>query len=117
MYTEHDDSERLKLRHEAIRPARKGFPREHVFAGRWRELMDARRDSLDRILCDYLAPVRQREASVAASVVTWLGTNIGQALLEDAKRRRVARPAFCCGAGSECIMLTDCYTMRGLLLR
>jgi len=88
MYADHDDSDLPELLHEAIRPARKGFPREHVFAGRWRELMQTSRGALARILLDYSAPVGQREASVAASVITWLGTNIGQALLDDATRRQ-----------------------------
>ena len=87
MLRERDDEDRPPLAHEAIRPARKGNPRELVFAGRWRELMQSKHDALNRILSDYPAPIEQREASVAASFITWLGTNIGQAMLECAELR------------------------------
>lgn len=97
MYRERDEEQQgLDLRHEAVRPARKGFLREHVFAGRWRELMASKPRLLNRVLSDYLAGVGQREATVAASLITWLGTNMGQALIEEAARRvRVA------GAGAD----------------
>lgn len=82
------------LRHEPIRPPRPSFLREQVFAGRWRDLMLSRRGAIHQVLRDYLAPIGQREASVAASVITWLGTNMGQALLEDAERRQTTdRPS------------------------
>lgn len=80
------------LQHTPIREPRKGFPREHVFAGRWQRLMQAKCCALRSVLQDYLGPIGQREASVAASVVTWLGTNIGQALLDDAKSRLSRSP-------------------------
>lgn len=80
------------LKHLPIREPRKGFPREHVFAGRWQRLMQAKCCALRSVLHDYLGPIGQREASVAASVITWLGTNIGQALLDDAKRRLSRSP-------------------------
>lgn len=88
MYRDQDDEQPgLDLRHEAVRSARKGFLREHVFAGRWRDLMTSKPRLLNRVLSDYLAGVGQREATVVASVITWLGTNMGQALIEAATRR------------------------------
>lgn len=75
------------LVHAPVRPPREGFPRERVYAGRWQKLMQARSGVFARILGDYRGRIGQREAAVAASVVTWLGTNIGQAMLEDAQLR------------------------------
>lgn len=80
------------LSHTPVRPPRRTFLREQIYANRWAKLIAANPRVLMSILTDYLAPVGQREATVVASFVTWLGTNIGQALLEDAAKRTPLSP-------------------------
>jgi hypothetical protein len=80
------------LSHTPVRPPRRTFLREQVYASRWAKLIAAHPRVLMSILTDYVAPVGQREATVAASFVTWLGTNIGQALLETAAKRTPLSP-------------------------
>ncbi|MCZ8254480.1 MAG: hypothetical protein O9327_02210 [Polaromonas sp.] len=90
----HDDEVNAlqRLKHESIRAPRQSNPRELVYATRWLKLMSTSPRAARMLFLDYLAPVGQREASVVASVVTWFGTNIGQAFLEDAERRKTWVP-------------------------
>lgn len=82
------------LDHRPIRPPRAGHIGEQVFADRWRALMDRAPHWIDPgdrgVLGDILANLggrpRQRDASLAASFIMWLGTNIGQAYLFEANR-------------------------------
>jgi hypothetical protein len=77
---------RMPLSHTPVRPPRKMIE-EQVFARRWEELMSAEpegdneRSPLEYVLFNYPAAVDQRAASVAASLICWLGTNAGQSFL------------------------------------
>ena len=92
---DYDDSGRIP--HEAMRPARSDMIAEVVFARRWRELMatvpsyasmnDEDEPMLSSILC-YLGEPNARDAQVAASFVTWLGTPVGGSVLIQADRLR-----------------------------
>lgn len=80
------------LQHTPARPPRAGIRGENLFANRWAELMageecwNSGRTPLECVLGSYGAVVRQREATVAASIVCWLGTNMGRCLLDQARR-------------------------------
>jgi hypothetical protein len=83
----------MLIQHIPIRHPRAGHFAEFVFACRWFLLMN-REDSLGesplhQILSSYASRVGQREASVAASLICWLGTNIGQSVLEEGRRLEV----------------------------
>jgi hypothetical protein len=75
------------VKHVPIRPPR-DMCEEQVFARRWRELMEMpsgdewSRGPLHTILIGYPYEVDQRAASVAASFITWLGTNVGKCFLD-----------------------------------
>lgn len=80
------------LDHSPIRPPRDGFIGEAVFAEFWKTRMGLDRDwispvdrgALGDILEHLDGPVSQRDASVAASFVCWLGTNAGSSFLDQA---------------------------------
>jgi hypothetical protein len=71
------------MKHVPIRPAREG--EEQVFARRWKELMESKEPyesgMLCRILIGYPYKIDQRVASVVASMICWLGTNVGNSFL------------------------------------
>lgn len=80
--------------HNPIRPAREGVIGEIVFQREWQSLMlepvnyddaDPSNPMLSLILepCPFL--LHQRHATVAASLVRWLGSNNGQGLLHSAR--------------------------------
>ena len=64
-------------------------PREVTFAKLWSEENNAkeRRHLLSQLLQD---KVTQRDAQVAATVVQWLGSNVGMSFLDAACRRNPA---------------------------
>jgi hypothetical protein len=75
-----------------MRPPRQDVVGEHVFADRWEKLMlDTQTDMLppngplSGVLGAYPFDLDQRCATVAASLVTWFGTNCGMAFLHKAK--------------------------------
>jgi hypothetical protein len=85
--------------HEPMRPPRRCHIGENVYADRWRELMaqvpeDADYDTPEAVahLREILSPmwyeIGQREATVAASFICWLGTNCGRCFLGQARKRR-----------------------------
>lgn len=94
----------VPLEHKAFRPPRPTFIGENVFAQRWAEWMrcDAApfrhqweygRDADDRwpieiVLSELRYEIDQRAASMAASLVTWLGTNVGRSVLLEGDRIR-----------------------------
>lgn len=84
----------MNLNHVAIRPARDMIG-EQVYARRWQEFVSKEyadgRTEFDRILQAYPYPLEQREASVTASFITWLGTNVGASFLETAKKIKESR--------------------------
>lgn len=88
----------MKLSHVAIRPARNMIG-EQVFASRWLNLMEkdrnpASRMMLEQILVSYPYPVDQRAAAVAASFITWLGTNVGGSFLDLANEFKSVRGIY-----------------------
>lgn len=95
-----DQLELLPLVHIPMRPPRRGFIGECVFASMWeahmtREVHDDGMDDIPPRAIDAVLPylprrATQRDATVAASVVTWLGTNCGRAMIYRAQRE-VAR--------------------------
>lgn len=81
--------------HRPLHPPRDGVIGEHVFAERWQKFMgsyagvDDDGESnyrLRSILSSLPAYVTQRHATVAATFITWLGTNCGRAFLEEGRR-------------------------------
>ena len=81
--------------HEPVRAVREDVISEVVFVRRWQALQDSddKPDDLDgrnSILRDILALTRhettQRDATVCASFMRWLGTNNGQGFLHAAER-------------------------------
>lgn len=85
----------MTLHHVAIRPVRHDMIGEVVYARRWHELMNGV-CQIHMVLAGYPYPVGQREASVAASFITWLGTNVGASLLDIAQEFKLVRavPSF-----------------------
>lgn len=82
------------LKHVAIRPAR-DMVGEKVYARRWQEFASKEyadgRTEFGRVLEVYPYPLDQRAASVAASFITWLGTNVGESFLKIAKEIKETR--------------------------
>lgn len=75
------------------RPPRQGFIGENVMAAEWAKLMadtndidSPPNDTLSCVLGSYGYRLTQRSATVAASLVCWLGTNIGRCFLDVAAR-------------------------------
>lgn len=89
----------MGLSHEPLNPVRLSFDGEVSYLLVWQRWADAPADPLaekefgepvpthfDEIFVDYRWKPGQREATIAASVISWLGTNCGRAFLEDARR-------------------------------
>ena len=72
------------LDHSPVMEPRAGFRGEQVFTRLWAEWMDGKVNDfnnetpLECVLADYRFSVGQREATVAASVIGWLGCGCGQ---------------------------------------
>lgn len=90
----------MKLTHEPMMPARKGHDGEQVYSSMWRAMMVEvwEEDSFDgedstpiETILGYM-PVKltQRHATVAATVICWLGCNMGNALMHRARREIAA---------------------------
>ncbi len=77
------------LVHDAIRPSRGGVPGETAFLTAWRELMEAPGDDpLLEVHSGRWAPspdADQADATMAATLVQWLGTNAGACLIQQAR--------------------------------
>ena len=93
----HDDFEsqprEIALKNEPMRPPRKGTPGEVVFAEAWKSVMSHTPDevrmpnaALNGVLRHIGHDLDQRSATVAASLITYLGTNGGTSLLDEARR-------------------------------
>jgi hypothetical protein len=84
----------MNLNHVAIRPARDMIG-EQVYARRWLEFANKEcadgRTEFWHVLQAYPYPLDQRAASVAASFITWLGTNVGASFLETANDFKFSR--------------------------
>lgn len=86
--------DRVDLSHAGLRPVRDSVVGEGVFARRWERLMAARprwadddeaAPALAAVLGDLGEP-DQRDATVAATFIQWLGTNVGLAFLGRAEQ-------------------------------
>lgn len=88
---------RIALIHRPIRRPRTTFTGECMFAASWMRLMDSSpveserypggfANKLESILTLYPHEITQRTASIAASFITWLGTNNGQCFLIAARK-------------------------------
>jgi hypothetical protein len=80
------------MKHVPIRPAR-NMIEEQVFARRWEALMKPSRlpyesSMIARILIGYPYEINQRVASVLASLICWLGTNVGKSFLDTGRQIR-----------------------------
>jgi hypothetical protein len=78
--------------HAPLRLPREGVIGEQVFARRWAKLMELDVDSpyppnpeLASVLENFGGEINQRHATVAASMICWLGTNLGYSFLGTAK--------------------------------
>lgn len=82
-----------RFEHKPAHMPREGLIRENVFYENWVKLLKSE-DSLDDpanqkfadILGSYGHRLNERAATVAASFVTWLGTNLGSAYLHEARK-------------------------------
>ncbi len=99
-YNEYDD-----IKHVGNCPERRNIwnPAEKVYAERWEKEnirvpgLNGGRGYLELLLneCPYtdhglyrpVSEITQRDAYVAATVIQWLGTNIGRCLIEECKRK------------------------------
>ena len=90
-----NEKENSAFHHDPVRPPRATFVGESVFAYRWAQQMRHLRknwldeslyEPLESVLHDHTGPTDQRAATVAASFITWLGTNCGRAYLAQARQ-------------------------------
>lgn len=87
---ENDTENHLQIKHEGLRPERcNSNPLEKIFAEEWRELngTEGRKYGvLEYLLAkDPNKPrdeMSQRDATVAATMMQWLGSSVGQCFLE-----------------------------------
>lgn len=86
-----------KIKHEGLRTYRFKFndnPMEKVFAEAWVEMnmVVSGNGLLDHILAEDpnkpKGEVSQRDATVAATVIQWLGSPVGQCFLRDAMEKK-----------------------------
>lgn len=81
--------------HKPIMPPRKDHIGEQVFSSMWEALMTTGSEEVQsyedqpivEVLRHFHSPVEQRHATVLASVVCWLGTAIGGAMLRQAEQQ------------------------------
>jgi hypothetical protein len=90
--------------HEPIKPARRETIGEQVFLRHWQALMGsspsdtsdyAQPTWLEQILYNLYEIITQRHATVAASLITWLGTNYGRSLISAARAHEALAPSTC----------------------
>lgn len=72
-----EQGELLDLAHTPIRPPRTGTPGEGIYLQLWQDYLAADPNRLHSILWSTGASVGQREASVCASYMTFMGCNCG----------------------------------------
>lgn len=110
----------LVVTHQGINPARPDVVGEVVFSERWALLMHRRpswadpsdeEPALQGVLGDLGAP-DQRDATVAATFVQWLGTNVGSAFLDRAARLRELPWAARNGIGPHMLAWAECNVRR-----
>lgn len=77
--------ELLELVHEPVAPPRRGTPGEGIYLGLWREYLAVRPERLDEILRDVHGPTTQRDATVCASFMVFMGCNGGRSIHQSAE--------------------------------
>lgn len=80
----------IKLKHTPLHPPRDDHD-ESIYARRWGELNE-NGDVFAGLMANYMRKYGQREATIIASFICWLGTNVGMLYLSDA--RRLSASAF-----------------------
>ena len=86
------------LKHEPCRPARPDVYAEGIFVESWQRFLATPTDPafddepLEVVLCNLVGEIDQRSATVAASFICWLGTNIGRGFLLEAERMKAKFP-------------------------
>lgn len=94
-YDNYEPPEALVLKHRPFRRARNGFVGECMFSSAWSRLMQSppvedddnprgQATKLELILNHYPHEIGERQASIAASFIQWLGTNCGLSFLKSA---------------------------------
>ncbi len=81
-----DQEELLELLHTPIRPPRAGTPGEGIYLKLWQDYMAADPGRLHTILWSTGSSVGQREASVCASYMTFMGCNGGSGFTHAAEQ-------------------------------
>jgi len=84
----------MSIKHKGLRTNRfSREPKERIFAEAWEaeNKRSARYDLLDWLLAENpnqpLGEVTQRDATVAATVIQWLGSSVGQCFLRDVNEK------------------------------
>lgn len=79
--------------HKAIAMPRKGFLAENVFYDNWVQMLTQDRDMSEPdnqrfadVLGSYGHEINERVATVAATFISWLGTNVGFSYRDEARR-------------------------------
>lgn len=85
--------------HKAIAMPRKGFLGENVFYDNWVQMLTKDRDMSEPdnqqfadVLGSYGHKIDERAATVAATFISWLGTNVGFSYREEARKLAKALP-------------------------
>lgn len=92
--TDHEDrdtKEMVEIAHVPITPPRKGHDGEQAYLELWQRFVGRlNEEELEEIFRNtlYAHPLTQRQASVAATFVMWLGTNCGRSLIQEADAGR-----------------------------
>lgn len=81
-----EQGELLELVHTPIRPPRAGTPGEGIYLQLWQDYMAADPNRLHSILWSTGSSVGQREASVCASFMTFMGCNCGSGFTHAAEQ-------------------------------
>ncbi|MHC4298783.1 MAG: hypothetical protein ACYS7Y_16015 [Planctomycetota bacterium] len=86
-----EDIDFAPIKHEGRATYRlKSNPLEQVFANQWRELNNRQRGVLEYLLAENpnypRGEMTQRDATVAATVIQWLGSPLGQLFLGEVKK-------------------------------
>jgi len=81
-----EQGELLELVHTPIRPPRAGTPGEGIYLQLWQDYMAADPNRLHTILWSTGSSVGQREASVCASFMTFMGCNCGSGFTHAAEQ-------------------------------
>jgi hypothetical protein len=81
-----DQENLIPLEHIPFAQPRSGTSGEAIYLGLWLEYLAARPDKLDRILHATNRPTTQRDASICASFMVYMGCASGRSFVETAKR-------------------------------